>query len=208
MIKHVIFDLGQVLIGFKPLEFLLSYQISPQQCKAIARECFETDLWNEVDRGTYFYKDAAALLCTKFPDIAHILSPVFTKDIYKIFTELEKGSALLRWCAQQGYDCYYLSNFGSEGFHYVNQKFDFFKVFKGGTASYEIHSIKPEPEIYTHFLKTYALNPEECVFIDDNPKNIEAASILGFHGIVCDGYEHVYQSLETLTGRKIRVKEN
>lgn len=205
MIKQVIFDLGQVLIGFKPLEFLLSYQLSPQQCKAVAKECFETDLWDELDRGTYSYSGAADILCRKFLDLSHILRPAITKDIYRIFTELETGTAFLRWCRQEGYACYYLSNFGSEGLHYVNQKFDFFQEFQGGIASYEIHSIKPEPEIYKHFLSTYALKPEECIFIDDKPKNVAAAESFGFHGIVCDSYEHVFEAFETLTGKKVVI---
>ena len=44
--------------------------------------------------------------------------------------------------------------------------------------------MKPDPEIYRILLERFNLKPEECVFIDDFPKNIEAARKAGMNGIV------------------------
>ena len=43
--------------------------------------------------------------------------------------------------------------------------------------------IKPEVEIYKLLLDRYHFVPQECVFIDDRPENIEAAEKLGITGI-------------------------
>ena len=41
-----------------------------------------------------------------------------------------------------------------------------------------------EKEIFYYFLEEYQIAPSSCLFIDDSPKNIEAAQILGMKGIV------------------------
>lgn len=184
MIKHIIFDLGRVLIGFDPINYLRRFHIPEEQIRQIIKECFSTELWNELDRGTYTYKEAADIVGERCPELDSIIHQALGNEIYQIFTELEPGISFLQKCIQQNYSCYYLTNFGSEGFQYVSQHFDFFKGFSGGTASYEIHSIKPEKDIYLHLLNKYALLAEECIFIDDNEQNVIAANALGFHGIV------------------------
>ena len=46
---------------------------------------------------------------------------------------------------------------------------------------------KPDAGIYRYLLETYGLIPEESLFIDDRPENIEAARELGIKGVVFDG---------------------
>ena len=55
--------------------------------------------------------------------------------------------------------------------------------FDGGVASCEVHINKPDPRIYQALLDQYGLKASECVFIDDNLANVQAAFTLGFVGI-------------------------
>ena len=55
--------------------------------------------------------------------------------------------------------------------------------FDGGVASCEVHINKPDPRIYQALLDKYNLRASECVFIDDNLANVQAAFALGFAGI-------------------------
>lgn len=50
--------------------------------------------------------------------------------------------------------------------------------------SYEIGVRKPERAFFEHCQKLAASAPQECVFIDDIPENVRAATDLGWHGIV------------------------
>ncbi|MBI4095934.1 MAG: HAD family phosphatase [DPANN group archaeon] len=52
----------------------------------------------------------------------------------------------------------------------------FDKVF----LSYEIKIAKPQKGIFIHALKELKLNPADCVFIDNNIKNLSTAKNLGF----------------------------
>ena len=50
--------------------------------------------------------------------------------------------------------------------------------------SYELKVAKPDPAIYKHVLDKLQVRPEEALFLDDKPVNIEAARALGMKGIV------------------------
>lgn len=48
---------------------------------------------------------------------------------------------------------------------------------------------KPEKECYKILLDKYKLIPSECIFIDDNLQNIEAARTLGIQSIQFTDFE-------------------
>ncbi|RJR25994.1 HAD family phosphatase [Candidatus Microgenomates bacterium] len=50
--------------------------------------------------------------------------------------------------------------------------------------SYEYGVRKPEKEIYEIFLKKAGAEPENCLFIDDNPDNVKSAKKLGIKAIL------------------------
>lgn len=89
-----------------------------------------------------------------------------------------------------------LSNSASKYLRDELAKYDLEKYFDEIVISSEVGLIKPEPAIFEHILKKLALRPDECVFTDDNPKNVEAAEKLGIHGIVFTGTDDFRQRFE------------
>lgn len=59
--------------------------------------------------------------------------------------------------------------------------------FDGVMVSSDVHLIKPDTRIYELLCRTYDLKPQECIFIDDRPENVEAAERVGMKGIVFTG---------------------
>ena len=51
------------------------------------------------------------------------------------------------------------------------------------TYSFEVGCFKPDPRMFADALGKMGLPPEQCVFIDDNLANVQAAFTLGFVGI-------------------------
>ena len=49
----------------------------------------------------------------------------------------------------------------------------------GMVISYEVHMLKPDPEIFLYTLRKFGLKAEETLFVDDNAHNVEAANALG-----------------------------
>lgn len=64
----------------------------------------------------------------------------------------------------------------------VKNKFD--DAFDALVVSAEVGVMKPEPKIYQIALEQLEVNANEAVFVDDTPKNIEAARALGMRGIL------------------------
>ena len=82
-----------------------------------------------------------------------------------------------------GYRLYYLSNIAADTMDHLKQR-DFFPLFDGGIASCDVHMLKPDPQIYTLLMQQYHLAYDECIFVDDNKQNAQAAYDLGITGIL------------------------
>ena len=53
--------------------------------------------------------------------------------------------------------------------------------FEKAYLSYEMHELKPSPEIYRKMIEKSGMRPEATLFIDDNAENLHTAQELGFH---------------------------
>lgn len=109
----------------------------------------------------------------------------FSKDIWGDNYYVNEEVVDFIFSASDDYNIYYLTNIDEYNFEKCAEE-DFFDEFKGGIASYQTEFKKPQKEIYQLLLDEYKLNPEETVFIDDRPENIEAAKQFGLNGIVFD----------------------
>jgi len=49
--------------------------------------------------------------------------------------------------------------------------------------SYEMKAYKPDRRIFDLAMQADGMRPEECIFVDDSQKNIDAANALGIHGL-------------------------
>ena len=91
-----------------------------------------------------------------------------------------------RYVKDKGLGIYVLSN-ADASFHDYFPRFASEDFFDGVMVSSDVHMIKPERRIYEHFLSTFHLAPEECLFIDDRRENVDGARELGIQGVVFKG---------------------
>jgi putative hydrolase of the HAD superfamily len=91
---------------------------------------------------------------------------------------------LMRSLHQRGVALYCLSNMPASIYAHLRRRHSFWDVFSGIVISGEVRMIKPEPQVYAHLLERFDLRPEQSVFIDDLPVNIEAARQAGLHAIL------------------------
>ena len=68
-------------------------------------------------------------------------------------------------------------------------------------VSSDVCLIKPNVDIYTYALDKINKTALECVFIDDNPKNIEGAKKAHIDGIVFKNTEDFKNELEKLVNK-------
>lgn len=181
MIKNIIFDLGNVLIDFKPREYLLSQGRSTDEADFLYREIFQSREWVELDRGTIKSREAIQAIVKRNPDEKELIES--HSDFRPLLTPIESNTGQLEDLKDRGYRLFYLTNYHDELFDYTYEAYDFFQLFEGGVVSAHVKKIKPEREIYEILLDKYDLDPGETLFIDDSEKNTRAASELGIHTI-------------------------
>ena len=63
--------------------------------------------------------------------------------------------------------------------HYRIQRFGLRRYFSAFFSSCFLELAKPDPAIYRRALQITQRSPDECLFIDDRPANLESASLIG-----------------------------
>ena len=194
MIKAIIFDIGNVLLQFNPLEYLKTIFNDDEIEMIIYKEIFQSEEWLHLDRGILTQEEAIKIISMRNPKYnIHIKKCM--ENWTDILTPIEGTVKILNKLKENGYKLYLLSNFHSLAFNMICTKYDFFKQFDGGIISYKEKLLKPETEIYIKLLDTYNLSAQECLFIDDTLANIEAANKLDINTLHFINSEILEQNL-------------
>ncbi|NLA58465.1 MAG: HAD family phosphatase, partial [Firmicutes bacterium] len=82
--RNAIFDIGNVLLSFRPKEYLRSLGFSEEGVELYYRIVFESKLWLELDRGVIDEREAVAQLTVTYPQHARGIQRVFA-DWYDMF---------------------------------------------------------------------------------------------------------------------------
>jgi putative hydrolase of the HAD superfamily len=195
MIKNLIFDVGNVLLEYRWHQMLLDYGLTKEEAAVAGPLFFDHETWKELDLGNMPVEDVICLYEKQLPQYAGLirwflthleLMPVPRPDVW------EKVHAL----KEKGYKIYLLSNYNEDFFRVHTQDAAFLKDIDGKVVSYEIHKIKPYPEIYQYLLDKYNLKPEESVFFDDRPENTQTAQELGMKTYTITSKEYLLGVLD------------
>ena len=189
MLKNIVFDLGNVLLNFKPKEYLKTITDDSKIREKLYENIFNTDYWLELDRGTLTRKQALNKMIDKYPAQKDTIIYIMNNWVSMLTKKEETISILKKLYHNNKHNLYVLSNFHSYAYREVKRKYDFFQFFDGIVISAEVKSIKPEREIYEYLLDDYNLKPEATVFIDDTEENIKGAEKLSMKTIHFQGDE-------------------
>lgn len=182
MIRNIIFDIGNVLTDFRWRGFLQDKGFDEAMIVRISKASVESPLWNEIDRGEWSEEELLQAFVEKDPEIEKELREAYG-DIHGMVTPREYAIPWIKKLKENGYRVLFLSNFSKKAEKECAEALAFLPYTDGGILSYQEKLIKPDPEIYRLLLKRYELLPEECVFLDDTLKNVEAAQAEGMMGI-------------------------
>ena len=95
--------------------------------------------------------------------------------------------AMLAWQQQlkaRGLRTAILSNMGDSVLESVERNFSWIHRFDVLIWSYQVRLAKPDPAIYRILLARLGTRPEEILFLDDKPVNVETARRLGMKALV------------------------
>ena len=94
-----------------------------------------------------------------------------------------------------GYRLVGLTNWSAEKFALSRARYELFNLFDDIIVSGEVGTMKPEREIFDLTLRKLGLCAQECLFIDDSLKNVEAAAAMGFRVIHFQSPSHLAAEL-------------
>lgn len=188
-----VFDMGRVLLNFDPMLCIAPYLSDPEDREEIARVAFASEEWRMLDAGTITDAEALSRWLDRLPPRLHDAMAQIFENWHRYLPEIPEMSALVRDLHRAGYPIYLLSNV-SLRFEQLKTCFPLLSLMQGYVTSAKEQVVKPDREIYEILLDRYGLCPEECIFIDDVPANIQGAAMVGMQGYVFDGDAHKLRS--------------
>ncbi len=197
MIKNIIFDVGEVLLGYRWKEMLMDYGCSESDAQRLGNLIFSDELWEQLDMQNEPTENIIKKYEEKYP-----------KDSKAIRWFIEHGEYMhvprkdvwkkLHLLKEKGYKIYLLSNYSKDLFEKHTKGADFLNDIDGMVVSYQIHKLKPDVEIYNYLINKYSLNKDECIFFDDREVNTKAANDLGIKSVTIVSKELLLDEMDKL----------
>ncbi len=197
MIRNVVFDIGNVMTDFRWRGFLRDKGFDEAMIARIAKASVENPLWHEFDRGEWSFEELMQAFVRQDPEIEKELWEAFG-DLDNLVTPRAYAIPWVKSLKGKGYGVYYLSNFSEKAHKECAEALAFLPCTDGGILSYREKLIKPDPAIYRLLLERYGLAANECVFLDDTLRNVEAAQAEGMAGILFRTKEQAEEDLRKL----------
>lgn len=197
MIRNIVFDIGEILMGYRWTYALEVSGLSVEEGNRVGKLIFENPIWDEMDAGNVTLAQAKEMYREAYPadakSIAFFLDhpelmPIAREDVWAKLKEVRAA----------GYGIYILSNYGKELFAMHVKDASFWEDVDGAVISYEVHVCKPDARIYHALMDKYGLKPEECLFFDDRPVNVEGAIRCGMQSICIRSKEQLLMEMDQL----------
>jgi len=180
---NFIFDFGNVLVDYKPLEYLNGLFSDAVIADKINEIVFKSREWLLMDQGFLTQKESLEIFCEREPEYKNEIR-FLMENVMDMFTPVTGTVELLPVLKKSGHKLYYLSNIQIEVRDYILKNNEFVKLFDGGVFSCDVNIIKPSPEIYRSLIEKYSLIPAECIFFDDMEENVKVAEKEGIKSIL------------------------
>lgn len=129
--------------------------------------------------------------------IKNLVNFIFTPELF-IKTQYIPDDAIqsIKQLKIAGYKLYLLSNWDRDSFLlFKKQHADLFVLFDGCVVSGLEGVIKPDNTIYRILLERYNISAEQCIFIDDQEENINAAQREHIKTILCKNPSSMFHIL-------------
>lgn len=180
MIKTIIFDFGNVFINLD-IEGAHKHALNNFNIDSLSEEMlafnsfYEQGLISTEEFLEFYAENFPSLANEELVDIWNYMLKNFPEHRLNFLKQLKESSK---------YKLILLSNTNELHIDWIKEHITFYEDFKNCFdafyLSHEIHLRKPNAAIFEFVLNENDLIATECLFIDDNKDNIEAANALNF----------------------------
>ena len=197
MIRHLIYDFGAVLVDWDPRRLYVPYFGDEARADWFLTEICPYE-WNaQVDAGRS-PKEVTEERVALFPEWEKEIRLYFDRWIDMMGDGIPGMESLVRDYKARGYGAWGLTNWSWETFPLIRDRYPVFGLLDGFVVSGKEKTVKPGPRIYRILLERYGLRAEECIFIDDNPRNTAGAEAVGIRGLVFQDAAQLRRDLDRI----------
>lgn len=186
VIKNIVFDLGGVIMTLDPAEALRRFKaLGLSDAERYLDAYTQSGIFGNLEEGKITAEDFRSKLSSltghelTFDECKHawlgyrkdvpqrnldLLKELRAKD-YRLILLSNTNPFMMDWALSSEFD-----GKGSS----INDYFDALYL------SYRLGIMKPAPDFFRQVLDNENILPEETLFVDDGPRNVEAAGKLGF----------------------------
>jgi len=180
---NFVLDVGNVLVEYKPLEYLKSLFSDASVVDKLHNSIFKSREWVLMDLGVLTHNEAVDIFYERAPELKLEICYAMN-NLNTMFIPVTNTVKLLPVIKEAGHGLYYLSNIHKEIRDFLLENHSYYSLFDGGVFSCDINAVKPSPEIYRHLIDKYRLAPGDCVFFDDFEENVAAAEKEGIKSVL------------------------
>lgn len=193
---NIIFDFGNVLVRWEPERVFLPYfGGSKEKFDYFWDKICDADFRNRIDAGERQW-DVIKEYQERHPEYAEAIALYYTRWEESLPGEMPGMLELLRKLkSNPDNHIYGLTNWSMETYPKARERFDVLREIDNYIVSGNEGMVKPNPEIFKRLLVRFSLKAEDCIFVDDNPANVESACKLGMHGIIFRGCEDLIRQI-------------
>lgn len=186
VIKNIVFDLGGVIMTLDPAEALRRFKaLGLSDAERYLDAYTQSGIFGNLEEGKITAEDFRSKLSSltghelTFDECKHAWLG-YRKDVP------QRNLDLLKELRAKGYRLILLSNTNPFMMDWaLDSEFDgkgssLNDYFDALYLSYRLGIMKPAPDFFRQVLDNENILPEETLFVDDGPRNVEAAGKLGF----------------------------
>jgi 2-haloacid dehalogenase len=189
-----IFDLGKVIVDWNPGYLLHEITADEAELKFLVEEVLDLEWFRAVDAG-YPLSKAIAERSEIYPEYATAMQLYVDRWPETIRGLFEGTLEIVRELHASGVPLYVLSNWAGETWARVEQDFAFLDLFEDVIISGHVGMAKPDTAIFERARDQFNVDPIATLFIDDSPKNVDAAKDVGFQAVVFETPEKLRRDL-------------
>jgi HAD superfamily hydrolase (TIGR01509 family) len=181
--REVVFDIGNVLLRWDPRNLYTRVFDDPAEMKRFLKSALTMSFIVETDV-TPRFADTVEAQILRFPEFERELRMFDARWLETLAGPIEENVALMQRLRAQGRRVHALSNFAHEKFALALAAYPFLGEFDVAVISGHVGVAKPDRRIFEILLERVGRPAGDLVFVDDSPKNVEAARAFGIEAIL------------------------
>ncbi len=183
MIKHIVFDLGGVLIDWDPRYLYRKIFDTEDEVNHFLTQICDME-WNELQDAGRNIEQGMEERIQKYPHYEKEILAYYNRWPEMLGGPVQEVVDILGLIAQNGeHNLFGITNWSHQTFPIARKYYSFLSVFQDIVISGVEKVKKPDPRIYHILLSRQQLNAIECLFIDDNIRNVRGAREVGMKAI-------------------------